>query len=145
VIIAEFTVGFIPPRTALAIVTLQDAILRKLSNRSHWDMRNGVFLHRSQRGKRYNRLSRYFWRSIMGKKRRKMGGTVEKIIKPLAPGEPEKAQISVEEADTLYREIRVENVVTDEKGGKASLKPGADVDVIIEANSDATKKKPENS
>jgi hypothetical protein len=81
----------------------------------------------------------------MGKKRRKMGGTVEKIIKPLAPGEPEKAQISVEEADTLYREIRVENVVTDEKGGKASLKPGADVDVIIEANSDATIKKPENS
>jgi hypothetical protein len=81
----------------------------------------------------------------MGKKRKKMGGTVEKIIKPLVPGEPEKAQISVEEAETLYQEIRVENVVTDEKGGKASLKPGAEVDVIIEADSDATIKKPENS
>jgi hypothetical protein len=81
----------------------------------------------------------------MGKKRRKMGGKVEKIIKPIAPSEPEKVQISVEEGDTLYREIRVDNVVTDEKGGKARLKPGAEVDVIIEADSDATIKKPENS
>ena len=96
-------------------------------------------------GKIYNRVFRYFWRTVMGKKRRKMGGRVEKIIKPIAPSEPEKAQISVEEADTLYREIRVENVVTDEKGGKARLKPGADVDVIVEADSDATIKKPENS
>jgi len=125
-------------------VTLQDAVLRKLSSRSHWDMRNDAFLHRSQRQEIQSSIP-YFSRSIMGKKRKKMGGTVEKIIKPLAPGEPEKAQISVEEADTLYREIRVENVVTDEKGEKASLKPGADVDVIIEANSDATIKKPENS
>jgi hypothetical protein len=81
----------------------------------------------------------------MGKKRRKMGGRVEKVIKPLAPGEPEKAQISVDEGDTLYREIRVENVVTDEQGGKARLKPGAEVDVIIEADSNATTKTPENS
>jgi hypothetical protein len=81
----------------------------------------------------------------MAKKRRKMGGRVEKVIKPLVPSEPEKAQISVDDADTLYRELRVENVVTDDKGGKARLKPGAEVDVIIEADSDATIKKPENS
>ena len=81
----------------------------------------------------------------MGKKRRKMGGRVEKVIKPLAPSEPEKAQISVDEGDTLYREIRVENVVTDEEGRKARLKPGAEVDVIIEADSNATTKAPENS
>jgi hypothetical protein len=35
--------------------------------------------------------------------------TVEKIIKPIAPGEPEKAQISIEGADHLYKEIRIEN------------------------------------
>jgi hypothetical protein len=81
----------------------------------------------------------------MAKKRRKMGGRVEKIIKPHAPSEPEKAQISVDEGDTLYREIRVENVMTDEEGGKARLKPGAEVDVIIEADSNATTKTPENS
>jgi len=77
------------------------------------------------------------------KKRKKMRGTVQKVIKSVIPGEPEKAQISVEEGDDLYREIRVENVVTDEKGQKASLKPGADVDVVIEADSNATTKKPD--
>ncbi|MGA7926986.1 MAG: hypothetical protein WCA20_13475 [Candidatus Sulfotelmatobacter sp.] len=78
----------------------------------------------------------------MGKKRKRMRGTVEKIIKPISPLEPEKAQISISEADDLYREVRVENVVTDESGEKASLKPGAEVDVIVEADSSATMKKP---
>jgi len=33
-------------------------------------------------------------------------GKVEKIIPPISPDEPEKAQINVEGADDLYREIR---------------------------------------
>jgi hypothetical protein len=81
----------------------------------------------------------------MSKKRRNMRGNVEKIIKPAIPGEPEKAQIKVEEADALYQEIRVENVVADEKGKKASLKSGAEVNVIVEADSNATNRKPDNS
>jgi hypothetical protein len=63
---------------------------------------------------------------------------VEKVIKPQAPGEPEKAQITVEGADHLYRELRIENTLKDEKGGKVRLKPGAEVDVTIEAEPDAT-------
>jgi hypothetical protein len=42
-------------------------------------------------------------------------GTVEKIIKPIVPGEPDKAQIEVEKAEDLYREIRIDNVLKDEK------------------------------
>jgi hypothetical protein len=80
----------------------------------------------------------------MGKRRKKMRATVEKIIKPVNPREPEKAQISIPEADDLYREVRVENVVTDESGEKATLKPGAEVDIIVEADSSATMKKPQN-
>jgi hypothetical protein len=76
------------------------------------------------------------------KKRKKLRGTVEKVIKPAVLGEPEKAQIDIKEADHLYREIRVENVLTDEKGEKASLKPGAEVDIVLEADSNATLKKP---
>jgi hypothetical protein len=34
-------------------------------------------------------------------------GTVEKIIKSSDPSEPEKAQIAIENADKLYREIRI--------------------------------------
>ena len=79
----------------------------------------------------------------MSKKKRKMRGTVQKLIEPAVPDEPEKAQIGIEEADELYREIRVDNVLTDEKGQKSRLKAGADVDVVIEADSDATTKKPD--
>jgi hypothetical protein len=76
-------------------------------------------------------------------KKRRMRGSVQKVIKPVVPSEPEKAQIGIEEGDDLYREIRVENVVTDDKGHKARLKTGAHVDVVIEADSDATTKKPD--
>ena len=79
----------------------------------------------------------------MSKKKRRMRGSVQKVIKPVVPGEPEKAEIGIKEADELYREIRVENVVTDEKGQKARLKAGADVDVVVEADSNATIKKPD--
>jgi len=78
----------------------------------------------------------------MAKKRKRLHGTVEKIIKPPHPGLPEKAQIAIEEAEHLYREVRVENTVTDDKGETSSLKPGTKVDVILETDTDATMKKP---
>ena len=56
---------------------------------------------------------------------------VEKIIK--VPGAPEKAQLIVEAGDDLYRELRIENTVIDDKGEEVSLKPGAEVEVTIEA------------
>ena len=68
-------------------------------------------------------------------------GTVEKIIRPAHPSEPEKAQISVEGADELYREIRIENNLTDENGDAVKLKKGAQVDVIVEADPEATRPK----
>jgi hypothetical protein len=80
----------------------------------------------------------------MGRKRKKLQGTVQKVIKPAIPSQPEKAQIDIEGADDLYREIRIENVVTGENGEKARLKPGADVEIIVEADSSATLKKPDN-
>jgi molybdopterin-binding protein len=77
----------------------------------------------------------------MGKKRKKLKGTVDKVIEPVVQSEPQKAQISVREGDELYREIRIENVLSDEHGEKAQLKPGAEVDVIVKADSSATTKK----
>jgi hypothetical protein len=71
-------------------------------------------------------------------KRKKLTGTVQKIIKPIRPGEPEKAEISVNEAEELYREIRIENTLTTENGEKEQLKEGANVDLIVEADSSAT-------
>jgi hypothetical protein len=75
-------------------------------------------------------------------KKKRLRGRVKKVIKPPVPTEPEKAEISIDEAEDLYKEIRIENVVTNEKGEKAALKPGAEVDIVIEADSSATIKKP---
>ncbi len=68
-------------------------------------------------------------------------GTVEKIIKPSEPMEAEKAQIAIEGADELYREIRVENTLTDENGNEVRLKKGASVEVTVEAPPEATSPK----
>jgi hypothetical protein len=73
-------------------------------------------------------------------------GVVEKIIKPLTPEAPEKAQIAVEGADHLYREIRIENTLVDDKGKEVQLKEGAEVDIIVEADAkDTTPKKKEKN
>ena len=62
-----------------------------------------------------------------------LAGKVEKII-PAIGNEPEKAQITVEGADDLYREVRIENALQDGEGKQVSLKKGAEVDVTIEAD-----------
>jgi hypothetical protein len=67
-------------------------------------------------------------------------GVVEKVIQPHPDsGEPEKAQIAVEGADHLYREIRVPNNLIDANGKKVKLEEGAEVDVKIEADANVTK------
>jgi len=64
-------------------------------------------------------------------------GTVEKII-PENNIVPEKAQISIEDADHFYSDVRVENTLQDENGKKVGLKPGAHVDVTIEVDKEGT-------
>ena len=71
-----------------------------------------------------------------------LAGTVDKIISPPRSSEPEKVQISIEGADELYKEIRIENLLTDENGEEVSLKKGAEVEVTVEADKDATTPKP---
>jgi hypothetical protein len=65
-------------------------------------------------------------------------GTVQKIIKSPDPSEPEKAEITVQGADDLYKEIRIENTLTDDKGNEVQLKVGAQVEVTVEAAPEAT-------
>ena len=68
-----------------------------------------------------------------------LAATVQKIIPPSVADDKEKAEISIEAAEPLYQEIRVDNVLQDkETGQEVALKPGADVDVTIEAGQDAT-------
>jgi hypothetical protein len=70
-------------------------------------------------------------------------GKVEKIIPGVIPAMPDKAQIAVEGAEDLYKEIRVENTLQDENGKPVKLRAGAEVEVTIEAEKHATE--PKNS
>jgi hypothetical protein len=65
-------------------------------------------------------------------------GTVQKIIKPSKPSESEKAEISLNGGDDMYREIRIENTLTAGNGHKVGLKKGAEVDITVEADPKST-------
>jgi hypothetical protein len=60
-----------------------------------------------------------------------MPGTVEKIIPALGSRRSEKAQIAMEGAEDLYREIRIDNTLQTEDGENVSLQVGSKVDVKI--------------
>jgi hypothetical protein len=62
-------------------------------------------------------------------------GTVEKIVPSVVPSEPEKAQIAIEGAEPLYKELRIENALTGASGNEVQLKRGAEVEVTVEAGS----------
>ena len=61
-------------------------------------------------------------------------GVVQKVIPSPHPSLPEKAEISVEGADHLYREIRIDNTLEDGNGPEVKLKPGAEVEVTVAAD-----------
>ena len=65
-------------------------------------------------------------------------GTVEKLVKPVDPREPERAQINIHGAEPLYQEIRIENTLTDQDGKEVKQKEGAEVEVHVEADENAT-------
>ena len=68
-------------------------------------------------------------------------GTVEKIIKLPHASLPEKAQIAIEGTEDLYREIRIENTLKTEDGHEVALKQGAEVEITVEAEPEATTSK----
>ena len=65
--------------------------------------------------------------------------TVEKVL-PANCAEPEKIQISVDGCDELFSELRVENTLKNEAGDSVTLKRGAQIEVTINADSDAVKR-----
>ena len=61
-----------------------------------------------------------------------MPGTVDKIIQFWTPRLRETAQISIK-GEPRYRELRVENSLTDEHGDEVKLEKGAHVEVTVTA------------
>ena len=59
-------------------------------------------------------------------------GTVDAIIPPTTT-EPEKAQVTVADAEPGAQTLRIENVLTDENGDDAKLAEGEHVEVSVTA------------
>jgi hypothetical protein len=72
---------------------------------------------------------------------KRMSARVNRIIKP-HPSLPEKIEISIHEADALYREIRVENSFFDGDGNVLAIQAGADLGVTLEARHEKLTMKP---
>ena len=70
---------------------------------------------------------------VPGQPRVTLSGTVNKIIASLRTIQPEKAQIAVAGADDRYRDLRIENTLTDRNGNEVSLKKGAHIEVTVTA------------
>jgi len=70
-------------------------------------------------------------------------GTVEKIILSRVSSEPERAQISIDGADDLCKELLIENTLTDEGGNEVRLKKGAALEITVKAERQAVSTKDE--
>jgi hypothetical protein len=60
-----------------------------------------------------------------------MAGTVNRIVQSSHPNQREKAQITVDLPDRKYRDLRIENALTDEHGRDVKLKKGAQVEITV--------------
>jgi hypothetical protein len=67
-----------------------------------------------------------------------MPGTVDKIIPSRHRSQPEKAQIGVDNAARRYRNLRIENSLTDENGDEVKLRKGAHVEVTVAAEGETS-------
>jgi hypothetical protein len=67
-----------------------------------------------------------------------MPGTVAKIIPSRNRKQPEKAQIAVDKAAPKYRNLRIENSLTDKHGDEVKLKKGARVEVTVAAGGETS-------
>jgi len=72
--------------------------------------------------------------------KKKLSASVRKIIPPLMSGEAETVEIRLDDAEELYREIRIANIFTDQNGEAGILRPGSRVDIIVEADIEAVTK-----
>jgi hypothetical protein len=59
---------------------------------------------------------------------------VRKFLTPIYPTPPERVEISIPEADQLFREVRIANEFVSPDGGSVALKPGAHVYITFEAD-----------
>jgi hypothetical protein len=112
-----------------------DKSKKELSNATCAEVRKDMAKPRMARSARIAELNLDTTRNIE-QPSTTMPGTVKKIIPSPRTNLPEKAQIAVAGAPLPYRDIRIENTLTDEHGNDVRLKKGAHVEITVTANDD---------
>lgn len=107
---------------------------KELRNAAQASVRKEMAKPRMARSARITELNQDTSR-VPEQPRTTMPGIVNKIIPSPRPSQPEKAQISVDSADTRHRDLRIENTLTDEHGDDVKLKKGAHVELTVAAES----------
>lgn len=85
---------------------------------------------------------KFFPPSLVGKGWKLMAAIARQVIAPRFPHDVERVEISVSEAEELFREIRFENSFRDAMGNELSIRAGAELDVRLEASASSLVKKP---
>jgi len=62
-----------------------------------------------------------------------MPATVKQLLPPLYPRKVERVEVTIPDADDLFREVRFENSFVDANGTLLAIKPGAELEVRFEA------------
>jgi hypothetical protein len=81
--------------------------------------------HTASDGKDKNQTPAFDGASVM------LRGSVEKIMPSSDNNRSEVVQIVIEGAESLYREIRILNLLRDADGGSVALQPGSEVEITI--------------
>lgn len=78
---------------------------------------------------------------LSNRARKLLSGSVQKILTDFYANQSEKAEIGIDEAEHLFREIRIDNTFTGVDGQTVALKQGARVAITVEANATDTVQK----
>lgn len=91
---------------------------------------------RKQRRFSHEHLDNLAWRPTTPW--RVVTGVVRKVLAPVYPAQPERVEISITDADDLFRGIRIANSFMSPDGGSVALKAGTHVHVTFEAHEKET-------
>jgi hypothetical protein len=128
-----------------SVRNLNEALLSRIHDprRSHHNARSLLLTDHRRKSSRKKSQNKTKGPSSMDEKLKiTLDGTVEKIIKSQIPSVADKAQIAVDGADHLYKELRIENTLTDGKGNEAHLTAGTKVEITVEADPPGVSNKP---
>jgi hypothetical protein len=83
--------------------------------------------------RRFKEFRSYGYGSTKSRPWKTLTGIVTKTLTSTYTSQPERLEVSIPEADDLFREIRIENSFTSPEGEEVGLHAGTRLDITLEA------------